>query len=380
MSDDPREVPPDAHLLAALRHAPDCEAAPPPGLSALILAQARQAAATPPHVPWARRWGQALQALDRWLPRPALGGAMATVALATVIGVMWRGGPPVEHGEPSLADATAPVVVPVAPAPAPAPARAPVQQAPAVESRNEAPAPQAPIADTRKAAPPVRSARRAEPAPPAGSAPPARVATAKAPAAVPAQVAAGPVAAAVPEVPRSAELADVLASAQTAASGAFAPASAPAPQPLAALLAALRDQPATVQVLPGPRDGRGVEARLARAPAAAAADAARERFVVSEHAARKALAAAAAPDTSDGHEWLAQVAQAAEGRWQPVATPALAAGEPGHVIQVGGVPAGRLVLTGSGVLWLPREGSGPAWQASLEAPVLQALRAQAPRR
>ena len=365
MSDDPREVPPDAHLLAALRHAPDCEAAPPPGLSALILAQARQAAATPPHVPWARRWGQALQALDRWLPRPALGGAVATVALATVIGVMWRGGPPVERGEPSLADATVPVAVPAAPAQAPAPA--PLQQAPAGDSHNEAPAPQAPIADTRKAAPPVRSARPAQPAPPAGSAPPARAA-AKAPAAAPAQVAA-----AVPEAFRSAELADVLASAQTAASGAFAPASAPAPQPLAAVLAALRDQPATVQVLAGPRNRPRAEAPLA------SAEAARERPVAGEHLTRKALASAAA-DTSDGHEWLAQVAQAAEGRWQPVATPVLAAGEPGHVIQVGGVPAGRLVLTASGVLWLPSEASGPAWQASLDAPVLLALRAQAPRR
>jgi hypothetical protein len=177
----------------------------------------------------------------------------------------------------------------------------------------------------------------------------------------------------VPEAPRPAELADVLASAQTAASGAFAPASAPAPQPLAAVLAALRDQPATVQVLPGPRDRPRAEAPFAPA------EAARERTVAGERLARKALASAAA-DTSDGHEWLAQVAQATEGRWQPLATPIMAAGEPGHVIQVGGVPAGRLVLTASGVLWLPSEASGPAWQASLEAPILQALRAQAPRR
>jgi hypothetical protein len=372
VSDESREVPPDAHLRAALRHAPDREAAPPPGLSALILAQARQAAATATasHVPWFRRWGLALQALDRLLPSPALGGAVATVALATVIGVMWRGGPPADREEPSLADATAPVVMPAAPAPPPP--VVPVRQPPAADSRNEIPAAQIPIASAPKVASPTRPTRRAKPVSPAGSAPPVRAA-AKAAAAVPAQAAAGPVVDAEPETPRSADLAHLLASAQTAASEAFVPASGSAPQPLAALLAALRDQSATVQVLPGPRNGPQTEARLA----SAAGDAAHERSAGGEHLARKAQAAV---DPSDGHEWLAQVARATEGRWQPVATPALDAGQPGHVIQVGGVPAGRLVLTGSGVLWLPGEGSGPAWQAGLEAPILQALRAQAPRR
>ena len=72
--------PPDAHLRAALRHAPDADAAPPAALSARILADARRAVAPP-------RWWQALG-------RPAGAAAFASVVLAGFIGLMWRGGPP----------------------------------------------------------------------------------------------------------------------------------------------------------------------------------------------------------------------------------------------------------------------------------------------
>src|SRR5262245_60249530 len=102
----------DAHLLAALRHAPDRAVAPPAGVSARILADARKAVqpavqarpaegsakkASPDGTwttrTWTTRLRERLRTLDRWLLQPATAGAVATVALATVIGLMWREGP-----------------------------------------------------------------------------------------------------------------------------------------------------------------------------------------------------------------------------------------------------------------------------------------------
>ncbi len=79
--DDPR----DAHLLAALRHAPDRDVAPPAQLSAAILSQAQQALRGRPSAPtggWRAAWA--------WLWRPAPMAAFGTLAMASLIGVMWR--------------------------------------------------------------------------------------------------------------------------------------------------------------------------------------------------------------------------------------------------------------------------------------------------
>jgi hypothetical protein len=329
----PQDVPPDAHLLAALRHAPDHGVAPPPGLSARILAQAQQAVMPRPAGPWFQRWRQGLQALDRLLSQPALTGALATVALATVIGFMWRGGAPVDNG-PDWAETTFPASVPAASAPAADETRAAVAPA---------------------AAPPAARVQ-----------PPARAL--KAPAPPPSPVPTAPMTAPATEPAPAAHLERKRESAPAnQAPAAVADSASPAPRPLATVLEALRDQPATVQVLPAP----------GRSPAA---EASRQRLATDE-----SRAARMSPPLTDtaaaGREWLSGVARAAEGRWRPVAGQVVDADGPGEVVvQIGGATAGRLLLTGSGVLWWLGTEPGPAWLADLDAATLQALRAQVPRR
>ena len=80
--DDPR----DAHLLAALRHAPDRDVVPPAQLTAAILGQARRAVRRR----GARAWRDGIRAALERLWHPAPMAAFGTLALATLIGVMWR--------------------------------------------------------------------------------------------------------------------------------------------------------------------------------------------------------------------------------------------------------------------------------------------------
>ena len=80
--DDPR----DAHLLAALRHAPDRDVVPPAQLTAAILGQARRAVRRR----GARAWRDGMRAALERLWQPAPMAAFGTLALATLIGVMWR--------------------------------------------------------------------------------------------------------------------------------------------------------------------------------------------------------------------------------------------------------------------------------------------------
>jgi hypothetical protein len=166
MSDD---LPRDAHLRAALRHAPDRELAPPAALSREILAAARAAVAPPP---WPRRALAKAAALLDMLRRPAAGAAFASLVLATVIGLMWRDGPPPEADAPPLRQAApvekraderhreaAPPVAEVPASIAAPPARKPA--APAPRSR-EAAAPPAPAAPAVAAAPVDAASPRAE--------------------------------------------------------------------------------------------------------------------------------------------------------------------------------------------------------------------------
>ncbi len=103
-NDDPR----DAHLLAALRHAPDRDAVPPREVSERILAAAHAAvrptrAATAP-------WGQRLSA---WLMRPQVAASFGTLAVASLVGVMWSTRePPI--GEPASPKAVAERALPPA--------------------------------------------------------------------------------------------------------------------------------------------------------------------------------------------------------------------------------------------------------------------------
>jgi len=132
-------VPPDEHLRAALRHAPDAQLAAPPDISAQILAAAHRAAAEPATAPAApkRRW---------WVfqtpQRLGASGAFATVLLAGVVGVLWHGQQPGPATE-AFNEAPAPAA-----APAPAPAVEPASSA--VASARE---PDAPLSATAPAAP-----------------------------------------------------------------------------------------------------------------------------------------------------------------------------------------------------------------------------------
>ncbi len=107
----------DAHLLAALRHAPDHDLSPSPALSAAILERARAAAR-----------GRSRQAASSWrtwldpLVRPPWAAAFGTLAVAGVLGLMWS---TQDVPEVSLRpDAVGAKVAPVAaPAEAPVPVR-----------------------------------------------------------------------------------------------------------------------------------------------------------------------------------------------------------------------------------------------------------------
>ncbi|HET7865393.1 MAG TPA: hypothetical protein VFL86_13400 [Burkholderiaceae bacterium] len=348
MSGELHDIPPDAHLQAALRHAPDHRVAPPPDLSAQILAQAHQAvAAEPAALSWPGRLRLLLRALDRWLSQPALAGAVATLALATVIGLMWRSGAPTDGG-PELAEATVPAAAPVAARPEAAD-KATADRPAADAALAAAPQPALAAAPPARPSPPVRSAKA--PAPQPSQAPVTAAAAGAEPAAVPS--------------PRA-------EAAQEAAPAALA--SASTPEPLGALLATLREQPDTVQVMPAAQVPARADLRVAKS--LAAADTARERSVVRQVPA--APAPASAPDAdAAGREWLAQVARAAEGRWQRAAASAADEREAGHGVWIDGAVAGWLVLTDRGVRWRPA--TGPAWHADLDAAALQTLRTRAPR-
>lgn len=129
-SDEPR----DSRLRAALRHAPDAEVRPPQSLSDAILQQARASAAAAP-VP-----GKAATSrLSAWallagawvaLSRPSLASGLASVMLASLVGVMWWNRLPDDTGElPRLEKGTPPTTA-AAPAADPTTAPAPVQALP----------------------------------------------------------------------------------------------------------------------------------------------------------------------------------------------------------------------------------------------------------
>jgi hypothetical protein len=81
----------DPHLLAALRHAPDDDVLPPQEVSERILAAARAAVRPARAAPLWRRWLESLA-------QPRVAAAFGTLAVATIVGVMWA-----THEAPPLA-------------------------------------------------------------------------------------------------------------------------------------------------------------------------------------------------------------------------------------------------------------------------------------
>jgi len=136
----------DARLRKALESAPDADARPDARVRREILARAREAVAPAHPVSWWRRLWQASGS-----PRTPWNAAFATIALATLVTVLWHDGevpgvrPEVAPAETPTAAVPAPAASATTAAPeAPAAARA----RPAAPATAHAPAPQA-----RKSAP-----------------------------------------------------------------------------------------------------------------------------------------------------------------------------------------------------------------------------------
>ena len=122
----------DAYLEVALRHAPDAGIDAPASLSAAILREARGAASqAAPRQPWSGTAADplggagvaaALLRLWTWLARPPVAGALASVMVATLAGVMWWGEPIERTLERPMAKADSAPAVLAAPAAPAAPA------------------------------------------------------------------------------------------------------------------------------------------------------------------------------------------------------------------------------------------------------------------
>lgn len=151
--DDPR----DAHLLTALRHAPDRDAVPPREVSERILTAAR-ASVRPCHARCAPWW----QRLSAWLMQPRVAASFGTLAVASLVGVMWS------TREPPAAEFVPPPAAAERLQPSSAPASVAPSQADA--AKPDAPRPQDTAAITgstvtRQARPQSAPAARAQQAP-----------------------------------------------------------------------------------------------------------------------------------------------------------------------------------------------------------------------
>ena len=106
----------DAHLVAALRHAPDRDLAPPDALSQRILAQARAHAQGSTRRAEPSRAGVWQRALDALFGRLQLAAAFGTVAVATLVGVMWSTREPAQEPPQARAPVAPPADIATPPA------------------------------------------------------------------------------------------------------------------------------------------------------------------------------------------------------------------------------------------------------------------------
>ena len=365
--DDPR----DAHLVAALRHAPDRDVAPPAQISAAILGHAqralrgrRPAAAGGWRAVWAQLW------------QPAPMAAFGTLAMATLIGVSWRT-QEIPEATPSLrpeAVALAPVAPSAAAAPATTVLPAPVPALPST-ARDQAPRSE-----------PVRKPAERAPAP----APAPRSAKMEPLAAVARRSTDTATAAAAATATAEPEAQQAAVAGQAAATAAVAP---PMPAPLvrqAAPQAAegRRELFAKSMADATPAASRARNDMATPAPVGATTLSAARPLVASPLAAAD-IAAALAGDgarvrwrvTADrlvAHEaaqrdgWSA-LARGTQGRWQPAAgtggTGGSSAEAAAITLLIDGVPRGTLSFEPRALVW--REASGAVWRAPVEPSLLR---------
>ncbi len=317
---------PDPHLGKALAHAPDRDVAPPPHLSAQILAAAHREAAVPsvrtprPPAPWWRRpWGSS--------------GALATVLLAGFVGLLWRGEPP----GPAV-DGPAPA--PAQMAEAPAPAATPVTGPAVAESRSEI----SRKADTPVLAQATRQRAEAALSKAAQAKEAARAADMQVAHAAPQAEPAGKVTAdnaAVARAPVSTEPAPASPPAPMFVPPPAAPPPAPPPMPAPAMAPA---RAAVAAALPAQRTPMA-EAMVSRPTPAGL-----PLLLPGDQLAWQPPSTAAVPDAA----WLQQLAALTRGRWLPAegmqSAGAAAAAAPQLSWQRSGAPLGVLRLD-SGVVW-----------------------------
>lgn len=424
MSRPADDVARDAHLRAALRHAPDAQVEPPAALDAAILRAARGAATAPrPSASWWSRLRAAWtsRGRDAPAPRPLLApwaGGLAAVVVATAATLLWwdEPVPPVRgdaaelagpkstrrapeaataDGAKAAAGAAAGAATSAAAGGAITPSAADAATATATATTTPAQVAAAPAASHRTpttAAPPRAAAA---PPPSAAVAPAAPVAaapaTAPAPLASPAPAAA-PAPFSTPTAPQRAEgAAPPRVEATSPLRGEVG--SPPAPERREAASAA-RDGlgPATAErapsAEPGPADGTartaGLPALQKAAPttrASPATDAPRDargrasRLYGSGDAPPGLLALAAggareppadgARSVDDERAWLARLVREAAARWQPHDGPWPDAGRERRVADQGRTAA-TVRLTDSGLYWRD-EASGRAWFVPLDA-------------
>lgn len=327
MTTAPDEAEPlrDAHLLAALRHAPGRDAAPAAALSARILERARAAAATTarPEARWHAAWRRALLLWHE--PRRA--AAFATLAIALLLGLLWGSQEPPVALPAAAPEPAAALRDPGGTAPAdaaPPPAAPPAERAPAGASTD----------NSRQAARPRPApSPRSEPAP--APAPPAAVPP------LPAEPARGE-AAADSAAPRSAE--------PTTTNG----------QAADAALEQRRDEPAAL--------GRRAAAP-SRRPAFAQLDAlvAGDGATLSWQRGTNTWAHGAAQ-----RRWWTLLRGATRGAWVPEPATAPVPAAPGLTLLESGRPA--LTLWHSDGLLRLRDADGALWRAAPDEAQLQALR------
>ncbi len=350
--DDPR----DAHLLAALRHAPDRDAVPPREISERILAAARaaaqssRAAVRPRHVASAPWW----QRLSAWLMQPQVAASFGTLAVASIVGVMWS------TREPPVAEFTPP------PAMADRLEQRPLAEAPLAAPQPEAAKPDADGAATAPAAigqarPPAAPLPRPKQAPAKDAAARSRSAL-EAPAA-PADNATTATPSAAPPPPAA------VAPTQQAADAAVS-APAAAAERRAATASESRVMELRREAAPRPASAAAMGMSLTAKANAAADPLARWDAALGADASASVLWRLGdrrdAPPLAHGAaqaRWWAALRRATDGAWQartrdPSPPPSWLA------FDVSGASAGSIDLAGDGVLLCPTEGAA-CWRAPI---------------
>ena len=354
LRDDPR----DAHLLAALRHAPDRDVVPPAALTAAILDRAQQAL----QPPRARRpkWRDALRGFFDKLWQPAPMAAFGTLAMATLIGVMW-GAQDLPEATPSLRPelaAVPPGQSSKAADAVPQALRPPAGEREAVASSTpERPPPPTPTA--KQAAmptrPPAAPARLRQDAPQQAAAQRDGALALETPPPPPVNDAAG---AAPTPTPATAAMPTLTEqrSASAGSSGNTAPAALPAPSRARSEFAGSALS-AVAPALASP-----VARAAAEIDAAMAGNAARVHWRIT---AQRLVA-----HDSTQRDWLSALARGTAGRWQPAASAAASGAESEPItLLIDGAPRGSLSFEPQALVW--RDAGGAAWRAPVPASTLR---------